>query len=229
MAQRKRNKAAEAAAMFEITSVSSEDLSGKGVSGEEFVQSVIEQKENDEIEKLHDEELAEAKTLGIEDSLVVEATTNEVSKDFERQLEESRARYLEAIDDKKAIEEKNKNLLKEISDLSAKLTVAYSELDCLKTDSSREITNYKIEIEDLNETIRIYKSNESNYKAEIAALKADLGTLEDSLEEANKIINKSKPVDKTPCATSTKVLKPFTLGKNRKPRPGPTNGYSSWN
>lgn len=225
MAQRRRNKAAEAATMFEVTSMSSEKLSAipdeqKGT----LVNDLVEQKIDKELENAHAAEIAEAKTLGIEDTVIVEATKGEISKDFEKQLEEAQARYLEAVDDKKKAERENKKLLAKVTELS-------SQLDLLKTDSAREISNYKVEAMDLNEAIKIYKTNEINYKAEIAALKADLATLESSLEEANKIINKAgrKPVVKH--GNPSAVVPMFSTKKNisiRK-RPPSTNGYSSWN
>ena len=225
MAQKKRNRAAEAATMFEVTSMSTEELSAiPSEQKETLVNDLIEQKIEAEIEKAHDEEMVEAKELGIEDKIIVESTKNEISKDFENQLEESQARYLEAVDDRKKAEKENEKLNKKILALS-------SELDLLKTNSSREITNYKIEISDLNEAINIYKANEINYKAEINALKADLATLESSLEEANKIINKNgqkQLIQKVQPNRSVPMFLPKGNGPAKK-RPPSTNGYSSWN
>lgn len=225
MAQKRRNKAAEAATMFEVTSMSSEQISAIPAEQKEtLVNDLVEKKIDAEIEKAHDEEIAEAKELGIEDKVIVESTKNEISKDFEKQLEECQARYLEAVDDKKKAEKENEKLNKKILALS-------SEIDVLKTDASREISNCKVEIADLNETIKIYKANEINYKAEISALKTDLATLEASLDEANKIINKNgqKPVIER--GRSNRAV-PMFLTKNKqqiKKRPPSTNGYSSWN
>lgn len=225
MAQKRRNRAAEAATMFEVTSMSTEELSAiPSEQKETLVNDLIEQKIEAEIEKAHDEEIAEAKELGIEDKVIVESTNNEISKDFENQLEESQARYLEAVDDRKKAEKENEKLNKKILALS-------SELDLLKTNSSREITNYKIEISDLNEAINIYKANEINYKAEINALKADLATLESSLDEANKIINKNgqkQLIQKVQPNRSVPMFLPKGNGPAKK-RPPSTNGYSSWN
>ena len=225
MAQKRRNRAAEAATMFEVTSMSTEELSAiPSEQKETLVNDLIEQKIEAEIEKAHDEEMVEAKELGIEDKIIVESTKNEISKDFENQLEESQARYLEAVDDRKKAEKENEKLNKKILALS-------SELDLLKTNSSREITNYKIEISDLNEAINIYKANEINYKAEINALKADLATLESSLEEANKIINKNgqkQLIQKVQPNRSVPMFLPKGNGPAKK-RPPSTNGYSSWN
>ena len=168
--------------MFEVTSMSSEQISAIPAEQKEtLVNDLVEKKIDAEIEKAHDEEIAEAKELGMEDKVIVESTKNEISKDFEKQLEECQTRYLEAIDDKKRVEKENEKLNQQLLSLS-------SEIDLLKTNSSREIANYKVEISDLNETITIYKANEINYKAEINALKTDLATLEASLDEANKII-----------------------------------------
>lgn len=224
MAQKRRNRAAEAATMFEVTSMSTEELSAiPSEQKETLVNDLVEKKIDAEIEKAHDEEIAEAKELGIEDKVIVESTKNEISKDFENKLEESQARYLEAIDDRKKMEKENEKLNKKILALS-------SELDLLKTNSSREITNYKIEISDLNEAINIYKANEINYKAEINALKADLATLEVSLDEANKIINKNRQKPVVVSNNGSNV--PMFLTKQNVPikKHSPsTNGYSSWN
>ena len=225
MAQKRRNKAAEAATMFEVTSMSSEQISAIPAEQKEtLVNDLIEKKIDAEIEKAHDEEIAEAKELGIEDKVIVESTKNEISKDLEKQLEECQARYLEAVDDKKKAEKENEKLNKKILALS-------SEIDVLKTDTSREISNCKVEIMDLNETIKIYKANEINYKAEINALKTDLATLEASLEEANKIINKGgqkQPGQKVQPNRSVPMFLPKGNGPAKK-RPPSTNGYSSWN
>lgn len=224
MAQKKRNKVAEAAAMFAVTSMSSEELSALSGDKSTFVDDMLNKKEEAEIEKAHDEELAEAENLGIKDSVIIEATESEISKDFEKQLEESHMRYLEAIDDKKKLEKEN-------TDLNKKITVLSSQIDVLKTDSSRAISNYKIEIVDLNEMINIYKANEINYKAEIAALKTDLANLENALNEANKIINKTreKPIRAQQNQSSRSI--PMFMQKKEQPkkRPAPSNGYSSWN
>ena len=224
MAQKRRNRAAEAATMFEVTSMSSEQISAIPAEQKEtLVNDLVEKKIDAEIEKAHDEEIAEAKELGMEDKVIVESTKNEISKDFEKQLEECQTRYLEAIDDKKRVEKENEKLNQKLLSLS-------SEIDLLKTNSSREIANYKVEISDLNETITIYKANEINYKAEINALKTDLATLEASLDEANKIINKNgqKPV----VAPNSGSNVPMFLTKQNVPirkRPPSTNGYTSWN
>lgn len=219
MAQKKRNRAAEAAAMLAVTSMSSEKISALGNDEKKsLINDLVQQKSDEEIEKQHDVEIAEAKKLGIDDTLVIESTKNEISKDFEKKLEESQVRYLEAVDDKKKAEAENSKLNKKILELS-------SQLDLLKTDSSREIANYRIEIDDLNEAVSIYKANESNYKAEIAALKSELAKLEDSLEDANRIINRKMP--------NLNVKNPSTnsppLKKKTKGMPTPTNGYDSWN
>ena len=219
MAQKKRNRAAEAAAMLAVTSMSSEKISAmSNEEKSELVSDLVQKKADEELEKQHDEEIAEAKNLGIDETLIIESTKNEISKDFEKKLEESQARYLEAIDDKKKVEAENAKLNKKILELS-------SQLDLLKTDSSREIANYRIEIDDLNEAVNIYKANEANYKAEIVALKAELAKLEDSLEDANKIINGKESKFARPSPSTN----PAPLKKKVKGMPTPSNGYDSWN
>lgn len=227
MAQKKhRNLSAEAAAMFQMTSMSSEQVSaiGGGEKLNDLMDDIVSAENEKEIEKAHEEELAEAKSLGVEDSIIVESTPTEISKDFEQKLEEAQARYLEAVDDKKKAETEKAKLNKELISLS-------SQIDLLKTNTSREIANYKVEMADLNEAIDIYKANEVNYKAEIASLKNDLHELEIALGEANKIINGAgKPAVSVRSNNPANVVPMFTT-KRKVPvkKPVPNNGYVGWN
>lgn len=221
--KKQKNKAAAAAAMFAMTSMSSEELSTMSDEKKStMLEDFVTEKENEELEKIHKEEEAEAKELGMDDTLIVESTPNEISKDFEQKLEESQTRYLEAVEDKRKAEE-------ELARIKAENISLSSQLDLLKTDSSREIANYKVEMSDLNEAVSIYKANEINYKAEIASLKSNLHELEIALDEANKIINEGggKKVivqqEQLP-----KGIPMFTPKKNANVAP-PSNGYSSWN
>lgn len=227
MAQKKhRNLSAEAAAMFQMTSMSSEQVSaiGGGEKLNDLMDDIVSAENEKEIEKAHEEELAEAKSLGVENSVIVESTPTEISKDFEQKLEEAQARYLEAVDDKKKAEAEKEKLNKELISLS-------SQIDLLKTNTSREIANYKVEMADLNEAIDIYKANEINYKAEIASLKNDLHELEIALDEANKIINGAGKTAVSVRSNNPANVVPMFTTKRKVPvrKPVPNNGYVGWN
>jgi predicted RNase H-like nuclease (RuvC/YqgF family) len=224
--QAKKEAIAKTAAMFEVTAMSPEELSAaakfvEDKSGNEL-DNIIE---NVELEKKHAEEIEEAKALGLSTDPIIESTNSEIIRDLERKIEESQNRYLEAVEDKNAFKQENEQLSKEISSLKKTITSISSEYDCYKTDSSREITNYKINIDDLNEKIEIFERNESNYKLEVAKLKAEITNLEEQLEnipEAKNQKNESKKSRILPMYSSKSA-------QNIKSVPPSTNGYSSWN
>ena len=73
---------AKTAAMFEVTSTPSEQISSLP-NIDEIVDKAVIDATNKELEEMHETEINEAKELGMSDSIIVESTVNEISKDFE--------------------------------------------------------------------------------------------------------------------------------------------------
>jgi len=230
------------AAMFEVTSLPKEELSTRielvsDKSGNS-IENVIKERER---EKEHVQELQEAKELGIEEP-IVESTNNEILQSLQKDLEESRERYIELSEEKnKILEERNSAakkahelskqneiLIREKENLQKKIDEISSSLDLTKTDYSRELVDCKIQIEDLQKSIEAYEQNESNYKFEITKLKAEISNLETALTEqpeAKKRLenNLHKP------AVQARIPMYQTSKKPRIPSASKANGYDSWN
>lgn len=241
----KKQAIEKTAAMFEVTSMPSEQLSSAAKMVEEKSGNPLDNIiENAEIEKRHVEELSEAKELGLETEPVFESTKSEIIKALNTELDSGReeiAKLLEEKDDllkqlKDAVANTNEisknfqDLKKENDKLSKDLLSLSSELDLNKTDMSREIVDYKVTIQDLQEKIDIYERNESNYKFEITKLKAEIANLETELEAEKSKIQKSKQ-DQAQTFNSNSLGPMFS----RRPQqsglkvPPHQNGYTSWN
>lgn len=210
-------------AMFKVTSNLSKDNVSSIPSVKEAIQEQETQLKNAEIEKMHVSELSEAKELGLEEeNIIIESTPNEISNDFSQKLEESQMRYLEAIEDRDNYKKQIEKLKTENSKLKNDLNLLNSEYDCYKTDTSREIVNYKINVESLEEKISTYEQNIFNYKLEIAGLKTEIANLENSIKESN---NDEK---KNASSSSRSPLQMYSRPNLANSRPS-NNGYSSWN
>ena len=217
----KKEIAAKSAAMFEVTSIPTDNLSAMPDVNAK-ISAEVKRAEEEEIEKLHEEEAAEAKMLGIEDAVIVESTSNEISKDFEAKLEEAQARYLEAVDDKNKYAEENKKLKSKNEELLSAINDISSSFDCYKIDASRDIANYQVEIQDLQEKISIYEHNEENYKIEISNLRTKFASLEQQIEEYKKNLESK-------AAYAAAKLRAVMPGPIAQTKPVQSNGYVSWN
>ena len=225
--QAKKDAINKAAAMFEFTSMTQDELSAAAKFVEDKPGNELDNIiENAELEKKHIEEVEEAKALGLSTDPIIEATNSEIVKDLEKKIEEGRARYLEAIEDKNAFKARSEQLSKENAELKNTINSISSEYNCYKTDCSREIADYKINIEDLKEKIDIFERNESNYKLEVAKLKAEINNLETKIEESETTERKQKtpPSRIVPMYSSKPKKTPV-----KKLVPPSTNGYTSWN
>ena len=241
-----KEAADKAAAMFSMTAMSQKELSEEAKLVEDQSGNPIENMiKNREIEKQHQEELKEAKELGMENEPIQEATTSEIVKGLQKDLEESQNRYVALSEEKEKIEKSTADLKKKISELlksnsdlskeneelSKRVNELDSELDVSKTDYSREILDYKIQIEDFQKKISAYEQNESNYKFEITKLKAEINNLETALAEkpeAKKAFDKK--IHSTPATTIVPMFTPRTQQKHPGlPNAGRENGYDSWN
>lgn len=241
-----KEAAAKAAAMFNVTAMSQKELSEEVKLVSDQSGSPIENMlKNREIEKQHQEELQEAKELGMENEPIQESTTSEIVKGLQKDLEESQNRYVALSEEKEKLEKSTNDLKKKISELlksnndlskeneelSKKVNELDSEIDVSKTDYSREIIDYKIQIEDLQKQISAYQQNESNYKFEITKLKAEINNLETALTEkpeAKKAFENK--IHSVPQTTIVPMFTPRTRQKNQGlPNAGKANGYESWN
>lgn len=233
---RRKDRTAEAAAMFAVTSMSSEEISAAAIkSDQNFIDSKVKEAQDAELEKIHEEEIAEAKSLGIEDNIIVESTTNEITRDLENKLEESQNRYLELVEEKDKLKEqielleKEKNsLLKENKISKQTILTISSDFDLFKTDSSREIANYKIEIDDLKEQLELHKYNEASSKLEVSKLRDEISNLEHFIKKNNlskQNVPPSPSFNMPPNHGGRMYFKP-DASKNAT---APSNGYTSWN
>ena len=241
-----KEAADKAAAMFSMTAMSQKELSEEAKLVEDQSGNPIENMiKNREIEKQHQEELQEAKDLGMEREPIQEATTSEIVKGLQKDIEESQNRYVALSEEKERLEKDTVELKKKISELlkantdlskeneklSKRTNELNSELDVSKTDYSREILDYKIQIEDLQKQISAYEQNESNYKFEITKLKAEINNLETALAEkpeAKKAFEQK--MHSTPASTIVPMFVPKSQQKRQGlPNAGKANGYESWN
>ena len=230
------------AAMFEVTALPKEELSTRielvsDKSGN-AIKNIIEEQEK---EKAHKEELQEAKDLGIEEP-IMESTQNEILQSLQKDLEESQSRYVELSEEKDKILKERNEIAKKAHELSKQVETLTSERDALqkqveelssnldltKTDTSRELLDCKIQIEDLQKAVEAYEQNESNYKFEITKLKAEIANLETALTEqpeAKKRLDKKLHQPVTP----TRIPMYQTPKSQKLPSAATANGYDSWN
>ena len=250
MAQRikklEKEAAEKAAAMFNVTSMSQKELSAEALLVSDQKGSIVENMlKNKELEKQHEEEIAESKKLGLENAPIIESTTGEIIKGLQKDLEENQNRFVELSEEKEKIAKEKKELENKISDLiaekdmlskensilSKKINELSSELNLNKTDLSRDIVDSKIQIEDLQNQIYIYEQNESNYKFEITKLKAEINNLETALAkkpEAKQRLDNAlhSNVQQTPLPM---FVPKEQARRSSLPNAARMNGYESWN
>lgn len=236
----------KAAAMFSVTAMPQEELNSELKLVSDQAGNPIENMlKNKELEKQHEEEIEEAKQLGMENGPIIESTTSEVIKGLQKDLEESQNRYVALSEEKEKLEKSTNDLKKKISELlksnndlskekeelTKQINELNSKLDVSTTDYSREILDYKIQIEDFQKQISAYEQNESNYKFEITKLKAEIANLETALTEKPEA---KKAFDNKIHSTSNVSVVPMFISRQQQQRKGiqsasKANGYESWN
>ena len=227
----KNQIAAKTAAMFELTSIPKSQVSSIP-NIEKTIENTKIEIDAKEMEEMHQAELSEAKQLGIEDTTIIESTVNEISNDFSQKLEESQMRYLEAIEDRDRfkneldiIKKENQSILCENNKLKSDISQLSSDYNCYQVDTSREITNYKIAIDEYQEKISIYEQNQFNYKLEIAGLKDKIKDLERKIND--KAIHEQRKTNGSLLGNSQQMF--MSRSKYNNPIPISKNGYDSWN
>lgn len=227
----KNQIAAKTAAMFELTSIPKSQVSSIP-NIEKTIENTKIEIDAKEMEEMHQAELSEAKQLGIEDTTIIESTVNEISNDFSQKLEESQMRYLEAIEDRDRfkneldiIKKENQSILCENNKLKSDISQLSSDYNCYQVDTSREITNYKIVIDEYQEKISMYEQNQFNYKLEIAGLKDKIKDLERKIND--KAIHEQRKTNGSLLANSQQMF--MSRPKYNKSIPISKNGYDSWN
>lgn len=229
----------QTAAMFEVTALPKEELkTAVGLVLDKPgnpIENIIKDKE---LEAIHDTEIAEAKELGI-DPPIVESTQNEILKTLQKDLEESQNRFAELSEEKERILKERNDVAKKAHELSKQVETLTSEkddlqkqinelssnLDLMKTDSTRELVDYKIQIEDMEKKISIYEENESNYKFEITKLKAEIANLETALTEKPEAKKRLEKNLKQTTPARIPMYQPQPQAKSA----AKINGYDSWN
>lgn len=216
---------AKTAAMFEVTSTPSEQISSLP-NIDEIVDKAVIDATNKELEEMHETEINEAKELGMSDSIIVESTVNEISKDFESKIEELQNRYLEATEDKNNLIEENKKLKNTNEELVSKINSITIDNETKIQNLLTEIDKYKNTIQELQRLVTLYTHNESNYKMEIANLRSEISSLKQKINSNMKNnleqnVNNSKKLN-IPIYTQ--------YSPNQKNNfKNSINGYSSWN
>ena len=227
-----KDRAAQTAAMFAVTSMSTEELSTAVQKDKNFIENQTKEVIDAKIEQQHQEETAEAKAIGLTSEPIFESTAHEVAKDLEQKLEESQVRYLELAEEKESLKKKvaeleaeNMRLVRENKVSQQTILSLSSDLNVHKIDTSREIADYKITIDDLRESLEVYKYNENNYKLEISNLRDSLSNLERAIKQ-NSALSKQFVQRGAPLGSESQMF--FNSAQARKMN-GPSNGYDAWN